>query len=66
MSKPKRLAIRDSTFGRLIPTGYSFNRAARSICITLAVRAHEVLDGRPVPPTKDDADVTIKLLPARA
>ena len=161
MSKLKRLGIRDSTVGLVIPTGYSFNLDAFSIYITLAAvfiaqatntpvtmtdlltilaialvtskgahgvpgsaivvlaatlqaipaipavglvlvlsvdwfmgiaralgnligncvatvaiaawegdidreRAHAVLDGRPVPPTEDDADVEAVALPARA
>ncbi|MDP3820716.1 MAG: C4-dicarboxylate transporter DctA [Burkholderiales bacterium] len=162
MSKLKRMGIRDSTVGLVIPTGYSFNLDAFSIYITLAAvfiaqatntpvtmtdlltilaialvtskgahgvpgsaivvlaatlqaipaipavglvlvlsvdwfmgiaralgnligncvatvaiaawegdidreRAHAVLDGRPVPPTEDDADVeAVPLLPARA
>jgi aerobic C4-dicarboxylate transport protein len=161
MSKLKRMGIRDSTVGLVIPTGYSFNLDAFSIYITLAAvfiaqatntpitmtdlltilaislvtskgahgvpgsaivvlaatlqaipaipaiglvlvlsvdwfmgiaralgnligncvatvvvaawegdidraRAHAVLDGRPVPPTEDDADVAIEALPARA
>ena len=36
MSKLKRLGIRDSTVGLVIPTGYSFNLDAFSIYITLA------------------------------
>ena len=161
MSKLKRMGIRDSTVGLVIPTGYSFNLDAFSIYITLAAvfiaqatntpvtmtdlltilaialvtskgahgvpgsaivvlaatlqaipaipavglvlvlsvdwfmgiaralgnligncvatvaiaawegdidreRAHAVLDGRPVPPTEDDADVEAAALPARA
>ena len=161
MSKLKRMGIRDSTVGLVIPTGYSFNLDAFSIYITLAAvfiaqatntpitmtdlltilaislvtskgahgvpgsaivvlaatlqaipaipaiglvlvlsvdwfmgiaralgnligncvatvaiaawegdidreRAHAVLDGRPVPPTEDDADVVIDPIPARA
>ena len=162
MSKLKRMGIRDSTVGLVIPTGYSFNLDAFSIYITLAAvfiaqatntpvtmtdlltilaialvtskgahgvpgsaivvlaatlqaipaipavglvlvlsvdwfmgiaralgnligncvatvaiaawegdidreRAHAVLDGRPVPPTEDDADVeAVPLLPVRA
>ena len=161
MSKLKRMGIRDSTVGLVIPTGYSFNLDAFSIYITLAAvfiaqatntpismtdlltilaislvtskgahgvpgsaivvlaatlqaipaipaiglvmvlsvdwfmgiaralgnlvgncvatvaiaawegdidreRAHAVLDGRPVPPTQDDADVTIEPLPLPA
>jgi len=161
MSKLKRMGIRDSTVGLVIPTGYSFNLDAFSIYITLAAvfiaqatntpvtmtdlltilaialvtskgahgvpgsaivvlaatlqaipaipavglvlvlsvdwfmgiaralgnligncvatvaiaawegdidreRAHAVLDGRPVPPTEDDADVEAVPLPARA
>ena len=161
MSKLKRMGIRDSTVGLVIPTGYSFNLDAFSIYITLAAvfiaqatntpvtmtdlltilaialvtskgahgvpgsaivvlaatlqaipaipavglvlvlsvdwfmgiaralgnligncvatvaiaawegdidreRAHAVLDGRPVPPTEDDADVEAVALPARA
>jgi aerobic C4-dicarboxylate transport protein len=161
MSKLKRMGIRDSTVGLVIPTGYSFNLDAFSIYITLAAvfiaqatntpvsmtdlltilaialvtskgahgvpgsaivvlaatlqaipaipavglvlvlsvdwfmgiaralgnligncvatvaiaawegdidreRAHAVLDGRPVPPTEDDADVEALPLPARA
>ena len=161
MSKLKRMGIRDSTVGLVIPTGYSFNLDAFSIYITLAAvfiaqatntpvsmtdlltilaialvtskgahgvpgsaivvlaatlqaipaipavglvlvlsvdwfmgiaralgnligncvatvaiaawegdidreRAHAVLDGRPVPPTEDDADVDVVQLPAAA
>jgi aerobic C4-dicarboxylate transport protein len=161
MSKLKRMGIRDSTVGLVIPTGYSFNLDAFSIYITLAAvfiaqatntpvsmtdlltilaialvtskgahgvpgsaivvlaatlqaipaipavglvlvlsvdwfmgiaralgnligncvatvaiaawegdidreRAHAVLDGRPVPPTEDDADVEALPLPSRA
>jgi aerobic C4-dicarboxylate transport protein len=36
MSKLKRMGIRDSTVGLVIPTGYSFNLDAFSIYITLA------------------------------
>ena len=36
MSKLKRMGIRDSTVGLMIPTGYSFNLDAFSIYITLA------------------------------
>jgi len=36
MSKLKRMGIKDSTVGLVIPTGYSFNLDASSIYITLA------------------------------
>ena len=51
MSKLKRMGIRDSTVGLVIPTGYSFNLDAFSIYITLAAVFIAQATNTPIPMT---------------
>jgi aerobic C4-dicarboxylate transport protein len=59
MAKLRRMGIRDSTVGLVIPTGYSFNLDAFSIYITLAGGVHRAgdehadLDDRPADHPRD-------------